>query len=316
MRSVAVAPTGHLELREVPDPKPGPREVLIHVAGAGLNQADIAQRKGKYPPPPGASSILGMEVAGEIVALGSNVERWRVGDHVCALVAGGGYAELCAAPGPQCLPVPTGLSMVEAAALPETFFTVWTNVFDRGRLKANERILIHGGSSGIGTTAIQLAHAFGAHVMVTAGSQAKCDACLSLGADMAINYREQDFVQLAGSVDLILGMVGGSYFERNLKCLAPEGRLVQIAVQQGSRVELDLVLMMQRRITVTGSTLRPRTVDQKGAIARELETRVWPLIASGKVKPVISRTFPLADADAAHAFMESSGHIGKIVLTV
>jgi putative PIG3 family NAD(P)H quinone oxidoreductase len=315
MRIIANSPTGRLELQEFPAPQPGPGEVLIRVAAAGINHADILQRKGSYPPPPGASPVLGMEVAGEIVALGPDVARWRVGDHVCALVAGGAYAELCLAPGPQCLPIPSGLSLTEAAALPETFFTVWTNVFDRGRLKAGERILIQGGSSGIGTTAIQLAHAFGAYVIVTAGSRAKCDACVALGADQAINYREENFVETAGKVDVILDIVGGPYFERNLKCLAPEGRLVQVSVQSGGRVQLDLVAVMQNRIYITGSTLRPRTTAQKGEIARELEQHVWPLLASGKVKPVIYRTFPFAEADAAHALMESSEHIGKIILT-
>jgi putative PIG3 family NAD(P)H quinone oxidoreductase len=314
MRFVAHSAEGQLSLSEVPAPQPGPEEVQIRVAAAGVNRPDILQRKGAYPPPPGASPILGMEVAGEIAAIGSNVTRWRIGDRVCALVAGGGYAEYCIAPALQCLPVPRGLTMVEAAAIPETFFTVWTNVFDRGRLKAGERILIHGGSSGIGTAAIQLARAFGAQVIVTAGSRAKCEACLQLGAHQAINYREQDFVAAAGKVDVILDMVGALYFERNLSCLATDGRLVQIAVQSGSKVQLDLVPVMQRRIYITGSTLRPRTAAQKGAIAAELESQVWPLLESGQVKPIVYRTFPLAEAAAAHALMESSEHIGKIVL--
>jgi putative PIG3 family NAD(P)H quinone oxidoreductase len=314
MRFVAHSAEGQLSLSEVPAPQPGPEEVQIRVAAAGVNRPDILQRKGAYPPPPGASPILGMEVAGEIAAIGPNVTRWRIGDRVCALVAGGGYAEYCIAPALQCLPVPRGLTMVEAAAIPETFFTVWTNVFDRGRLKAGERILIHGGSSGIGTAAIQLARAFGAQVIVTAGSRAKCEACLQLGAHQAINYREQDFVAAAGKVDVILDMVGALYFERNLSCLATDGRLVQIAVQSGSKVQLDLVPVMQRRIYITGSTLRPRTAAQKGAIAAELESQVWPLLESGQVKPIVYRTFPLAQAAAAHALMESSEHIGKIVL--
>jgi putative PIG3 family NAD(P)H quinone oxidoreductase len=314
MRFVAHSAEGQLSLSEVPAPQPGPEEVQIRVAAAGVNRPDILQRKGAYPPPPGASPILGMEVAGEIAAVGPNVTRWRIGDRVCALVAGGGYAEYCIAPALQCLPVPRGLTMVEAAAIPETFFTVWTNVFDRGRLKAGERILIHGGSSGIGTAAIQLARAFGAQVIVTAGSRAKCEACLQLGAHQAINYREQDFVAAAGKVDVILDMVGALYFERNLSCLATDGRLVQIAVQSGSKVQLDLVPVMQRRIYITGSTLRPRTAAQKGAIAAELESQVWPLLESGQVKPIVYRTFPLAQAAAAHALMESSEHIGKIVL--
>jgi putative PIG3 family NAD(P)H quinone oxidoreductase len=314
MRFVAHSAEGQLSLSEVPAPQPGPEEVQIRVAAAGVNRPDILQRKGAYPPPPGASPILGMEVAGEIAAVGPNATRWRIGDRVCALVAGGGYAEYCIAPALQCLPVPRGLTMVEAAAIPETFFTVWTNVFDRGRLKAGERILIHGGSSGIGTAAIQLARAFGAQVIVTAGSRAKCEACLQLGAHQAINYREQDFVAAAGKVDVILDMVGALYFERNLSCLATDGRLVQIAVQSGSKVQLDLVPVMQRRIYITGSTLRPRTAAQKGAIAAELESQVWPLLESGQVKPIVYRTFPLAQAAAAHALMESSEHIGKIVL--
>jgi putative PIG3 family NAD(P)H quinone oxidoreductase len=314
MRFVAHSAEGQLSLSEVPAPQPGPEEVQIRVAAAGVNRPDILQRKGAYPPPPGASPILGMEVAGEIAAVGPNATRWRIGDRVCALVAGGGYAEYCIAPALQCLPVPRGLTMVEAAAIPETFFTVWTNVFDRGRLKAGERILIHGGSSGIGTAAIQLARAFGAQVIVTAGSRAKCEACLQLGAHQAINYREQDFVAAAGKVDVILDMVGALYFERNLSCLATDGRLVQIAVQSGSKVQLDLVPVMQRRIYITGSTLRPRTAAQKGAIAAELESQVWPLLESGQVKPIVYRTFPLAEAAAAHALMESSEHIGKIVL--
>jgi putative PIG3 family NAD(P)H quinone oxidoreductase len=316
MRSVAISPAGYLYLQEVACPEPGPREVLIRVAAAGINRPDILQRKGLYPPPQGASPIPGLEVAGEITKIGQDVERWRIGDRVCALVAGGGYAEYCLAPVPQCLPIPAGFSMVEAAALPETFFTVWTNVFDRGKLRRGESILIHGGSSGIGTTAIQLARAFGARVIVTAGSKAKCDACLALGAAVAINYREQDFVEAARVVDVILDMVGGSYFERNLKCLGQEGRLVQIAVLQGNRVEFDLMSIMHRRITITGSTLRSRTVAEKGAIARELESKVWPLLTGGQVRPVIYKTFHLVDAGAAHALMESGAHIGKIVLTV
>jgi len=314
MRFVAHSVEGQLSISEVPAPQPGPEEVLIRVAAAGVNRPDVLQRKGAYPPPSGASPILGMEVAGEVASIGPNVNRWRAGDRVCALVAGGGYAEYCIAPALQCLPVPRGLTMVEAAAIPETFFTVWTNVFDRGRLKAGERILIHGGSSGIGTAAIQLARAFGAQVIVTAGSRAKCEACLQLGAHQAINYREQDFVAAAGKVDVILDMVGALYFERNLSCLATDGRLVQIAVQSGSKVQLDLVPVMQRRIYITGSTLRPRTAAQKGAIAAELESQVWPLLESGQVKPIVYRTFPLAEAAAAHALMESSEHIGKIVL--
>jgi NADPH:quinone reductase len=314
VRIVSHSAQGELSISEVPAPQPGAGEVLIRVAAAGVNRPDILQRKGLYPAPPGASPILGLEVAGEIAGIGLGVTRWHVGDSVCALLAGGGYAEYCLAPALQCLPVPKGFSMVEAAAIPETFFTVWANVFDRGRLQAGERILIHGGSSGIGTTAIQLAKAFGAYAIVTAGSKAKCDACLALGAEEAINYRERDFGVAAGKVDVILDMVGAEYFERNLNCLAPEGRLLQIAVLSGAKVELDLARMMQRRIYITGSTLRPRSAVQKGAIARELEAKVWPLLESRQVHPVIYRTFSFADAAEAHALMESSEHIGKIVL--
>jgi NADPH2:quinone reductase len=321
MRHIAVTDSHSLVLAESPTPQPGANEVLIRVAAAGVNRPDVMQRMGKYPPPPGASPILGLEIAGDITALGPHTERWKIGDRVCALVTGGGYAEYCVAPGPQCLPIPAGISMAEAAALPETFFTVWTNVFQRGKLRAGETILIHGGSSGIGTTAIQLAREFGARVIVTAGSDAKCDVCRQLGADAAINYRTQHFVAevqkfAPGGVDVILDLVGTPYFDRNLKCLAVEGRLVQIATQQGNRVELDLHAMMQRRITITGSTLRTRTVEQKAAIARELESAVWPLLAAQKVKPLIHGLFPLAEAAAAHALIESSEHIGKVVLTI
>jgi NADPH:quinone reductase len=319
VKAISVTDTHAMLLAEVPTPRPGPNEVLIRVEAAGVNRPDVMQRLGKYPPPPGASPILGLEVAGEIEEVGPDTRRWNVGDRVCALVAGGGYAEYCVAPGPQCLPVPAELSMTETAALPETFFTVWTNVFQRGRLSAGETILIHGGSSGIGTTAIQLSRAFGARVIVTAGSDGKCDACRQLGAQLAINYRTQDFAVevlrfAAGGVDVILDMVGGSYFEQNLKCLAMEGRLVQIATQQGNRVELDLHAMMQKRITITGSTLRVRTVEQKAAIARELEEKVWPLFGTEKIKPLIHGVFPLREADAAHSLLESSAHIGKVVL--
>ena len=306
----------------IPVPEPGPGEVLIKVAAAGVNRPDVLQRKGGYAPPPGASDVPGLEVAGEVVALGADAERWRVGDRVMALVAGGGYAEYCVAPGPQVLPVPGSLSMTEAGAVPETFFTVWTNVFERGRLRPGESFLVHGGSSGIGTTAIQLASSFGATVLATAGSADKCRACEGLGAERAINYREEDFVAAAREatggkgVDLILDMVGGDYVDRNLKALAVEGRLVQIAWLQGAKVSLDLTPIMLKRLTYTGSTLRARSVEQKGEIARALEARVWPLLASGKVKPLIYRTFPLAEAAAAHALMESSEHTGKIVLTV
>ena len=308
----------------VPDrmavPRPGPREVLVKVAAAGINRPDVLQRQGGYPPPPGASDVPGLEVAGTVVATGPGVERWREGDQVMALVGSGGYAEYCIAPAPQVLPVPDGMPMVEAGGIPETFFTVWTNVFDRGRLQPGESFLVHGGSSGIGTTAIQLAHAFGSTVFATVGGTDKQRACEALGAKRAIDYRNEDFVAVLAAetggrgVDVILDMVGGPYVERNLQALAVEGRLVQIAWLQGPKVQANFMPLMLKRLTWTGSTLRPRSVDQKGEIARALETRVWPLLAAGKVKPLIHQTFPLAEAAAAHALMESSTHIGKIVL--
>jgi putative PIG3 family NAD(P)H quinone oxidoreductase len=304
-----------------PVPSVQPGEVLVRVHAAGVNRPDVLQRKGGYNPPPGASPIPGLEIAGEIVAAAPDVKGWKPGDTVCALVAGGGYAEYCTAPAPQCLPVPKGLSMIEAAGLPETYFTVWANVFQRGRLEAGETILIHGGSSGIGTTAIQLAREFGARIFTTVGNAEKAEVCRKLGAERAIDYRNEDFVAVvaeltAGAgVDLILDMVGGPYIERNIAALAVEGRLVQIAFQQQSRVEIDLLPMMIKRLTLTGSTLRPRTVEQKAEIAAELRAQVWPLIEAGRVRPLIHRTFPLAEAAAAHALMESSAHIGKIILT-
>jgi len=305
-----------------PVPSVGAEEVLIKVAAAGVNRPDVLQRQGSYTPPPGASDLPGLEVAGTIVAVGSGVRDWKVGDQVMALVAGGGYAEYCAAPAPQCLPVPKGFSMVEAAAVPETFFTVWTNVFDRGRLKAGETFLIHGGSSGIGTTAIQLAHIFGAKVITTVGGADKAEACRNLGADVAVNYREQDFVKEVmkatgdKGADLILDMVGGEYINRNLACLAMDGRLVQIAFLQGARAEINLAQVMMKRQTITGSTLRPRSVAQKGDIAQALKSQVLPLFEAGKVKPVIYQTLKLTEAAESHRLMESSAHIGKIVLTV
>jgi putative PIG3 family NAD(P)H quinone oxidoreductase len=307
---------------ERPRPVPGPGDVLIKVAAAGVNRPDVMQRRGQYAPPPGASDIPGLEVAGTIDSVGGDVSDWHVGDPVCALVAGGGYAELCVAPAPQCLPVPPGMTFVGGAALPETFFTVWSNVFDRGRLRSGESALIHGGSSGIGTTAIQLARAFGARVFATAGSAEKCAACERLGAELAINYRDADFVAAirdrteGRGVDLILDMVGGEYVARNLEALAVEGRLVQIAVLGGARAQVNMVPILQRRLTVTGSTLRPRSIAEKGAIARALHDRVWPLLESGAVAPVVFQTFPLEDAAAAHRVMESSVHIGKLVLVV
>jgi NADPH:quinone reductase len=307
---------------ERPMPVPAAGEVLIKVAAAGVNRPDIFQRLGRYPPPPGASDIPGLEVAGTIEALGSGVWEWKTGDAVCALVAGGGYAEYCAAPAPQCLRVPRGLDMAAAAAIPETFFTVWTNVFDRGRLNAGESILIHGGSSGIGTTAIQLARARGARVFATAGSAEKCAECERLGAERAINYREADFAAAikdatAGrGVDVVLDMVGGEYFAKNIDVLAVEGRLVEIATLRGVKAEVNIQTIMQRRLTITGSTLRARPIADKGLIAAAVHQHVWPLLESGAVTPIIHATFPLRDAAGAHRLMESSAHIGKIVLTV
>ena len=306
--------------RPLPEAKDG--EVLIRVAAAGVNRPDVMQRAGSYPPPPGASDIPGLEVAGEVVALGPDAEGISTGDRVCALANGGGYAEYCAVPASQCLPIPEGLDVVQGAALPETFFTVWTNVFDRGALQAGERFLVHGGSSGIGTTAIQLANAFGASVYVTAGSEEKCAACRALGASEAFNYRERDFVEdvldatRGAGVDVILDMVGGDYLARNLKCLAPGGRLVQIALLRGAKTEINLAAVMMNRLTLTGSTLRPRSAAEKAGIAAALERRVWPLLAAGSVLPVMHATFPLHEAADAHRLMESSAHIGKIVLEV
>jgi NADPH2:quinone reductase len=316
------APGGPEVLRPAtrPLPKPAAGEVLVKVAAAGVNRPDVLQRKGGYPPPPGASDIPGLELAGTVVGLGPGVDGPAVGAQVCALVTGGGYAEYCPVPAPLALPVPHGFDMVTAAAVPETFFTVWTNVFERGRLAAGESFLVHGGSSGIGTTAIQLAHTFGATVLATAGSAEKVAACARLGADRAINYREEDFVQVAKAatdgrgVDLILDMVGADYLARNIEALAVEGRLVQIAFLRGSKVTFDFLPMMLKRLTVTGSTLRPRTVAQKAQIAEALRAKVWPLFAAGTVKPVIHATFALAEAARAHAMMEEGRHIGKIVL--
>lgn len=312
-----------LRLAERPDPVPGPGEVLIRVAAAGVNRPDILQRLGSYPPPPGASDIPGLEVAGTVASLGDGVADWRVGDQVCALVSGGGYASLCVAPAPQCLPIPAPLDPVEAAALPEAFFTVWTNVFERGRLSAGETALVHGGTSGIGTTAIQLASARGVRVFATAGTDAKCRACERLGAEVGINYRTEDFVAVVRGrtqgrgADLVLDIVGGDYVGRNLNALGIDGRLVQIGLLAGEPVApVDFRKVLGRRLTITGSTLRPRRVAEKGAIAAALRREVWPLLERGAVRPVIDRTFPLAQAADAHARMESSVHIGKIVLTV
>jgi putative PIG3 family NAD(P)H quinone oxidoreductase len=304
-----------------PLPSAGAEEVLVRVAAAGVNRPDVMQRKGMYPPPPGAPDTPGLEIAGEVVAVGNGVSSPGIGEPVCALVAGGGYAEYCLAPAALCLPWPGGMDAVSAAALPETFFTVWTNVFDRGGLRSGDRFLVHGGSSGIGTAAIQLAKAFGAAVYATAGTAEKCSACEKLGADAAINYREEDFVERIESltegkgVDLILDMVAGDYLPRNLKCLAMEGRVVQIALQHGPKVEMNLLPVMLKRLTITGSTLRPRSVAQKAEIAASLKAKVWPLLSKGTVKPVIHATFPLEKAAEAQALMESSRHIGKILLT-
>lgn len=306
---------------ERPDPAPAHGEVLIRVAAAGVNRPDVMQRQGHYPPPPGASDIPGLEVAGVIESVGENVSGWNVGDAVCALVSGGGYATQCVAPAAQCLPIPRSIDLVTAAAIPETFFTVWTNVFERGALQAGETALFHGGASGIGTTAIQLASARGARVIATAGSAEKCRACEAIGAERAIDYRTEDFVQvvraLTGNVgvNLILDIVGGSYVNRNLAALAMDGRLVVIGFMEGEpTATVDLRRVLGRRLTITGSALRPRTVAEKGAIAESLRREVWPLLERGVVKPIVYRTFPLADAAAAHRLMESREHIGKIVL--
>jgi putative PIG3 family NAD(P)H quinone oxidoreductase len=306
--------------RAVPEPAAG--EVLIKVAAAGVNRPDVMQRQGKYPPPPGVTDVPGLEVAGVVYALGPQVVDLKVGDRVLALVAGGGYAEYGIAPAPQCLPIPDGLSMVEAAAVPETYFTVWTNVFERGRLQPGETLLVHGGSSGIGTTAIQLARAFGARVLATAGSDAKCRACEQLGAERAINYKSGDFVAAVKQAtegrgaDVILDMVAGDYIARDVEALAVDGRIVVIALQRGAKADVNLLPLMQRRLWITGSTLRPRSVAEKGAIASALREKVWPLLAAGRCKPVIDSTFPLAQAADAHRRIESGEHVGKIVLLV
>lgn len=325
MRVVEISEFGGpdvLKIAERPTPAPGPGEVLIKVVAAGVNRPDVIQRYGKYPPPPGASDIPGLEVAGHIAGRGDGVVQWETGEAVCALVSGGGYAEYCIAPQAQCLRPPGRLTLVEAAAVPETFFTVWTNVFERGGLQRGDTLLVHGGTSGIGTTAIQLAVAFGARVFATAGSDAKVAACLALGAEVAVNYRDTDWVQAfreatAGrGVDIVLDMVGGDYVARNLDVLAVEGRLVQIAFLKSSKVEIDLMQVMRRRLTITGSTLRPRSAEEKGAIARQLSEKVWPLFETGTIKPVIHAVLPMERAADAHRMMEDSQHVGKIVLTV
>ena len=304
-----------------PLPQAGKNEILIKVAAAGVNRPDVAQRTGNYPPPPGASDVPGLEIAGEVVALGAGATRFKVGDKVMALVAGGGYAEFCSAHETHALPVPGSLSMNEAAGIPETFFTVWHNVFERGALKAGETLLIHGGSSGIGTTAIQLGKAFGAKVIVTAGSKEKCDACVKLGADRAINYRTEDFVAETkaatggAGANVILDMVGGDYIERNYEAASIEGRIVQIAFLGAPKANVNFTRIMLKRLTHTGSTLRARAIEDKAAIARAIEAKVLPLLQAGKVKPLMDSTYPLTKASEAHARMESSHHIGKIVLT-
>jgi putative PIG3 family NAD(P)H quinone oxidoreductase len=325
MRYVAAREPGPPEVlavaeTQLPVPKRG--DVLIRVAYAGVNRPDCLQRAGGYPPPPDASPIIGLEVSGTIVALGEDVDAWHVGDVVCALTAGGGYAEYCTAPAAYCLPPPHGLSLLETASLPENYFTVWHNVFERGRLQEGETLLVHGGSSGIGLTAIQLAKAFGAAVITTVGSADKAAYCRGIGADHAINYRERDFaaevaaITAKRGVDVVLDMVGGDYIEKNLKCLALEGRLVIIAFLRGSRAEVDWRFIMLKRLTVTGSTMRASPHERKAAIAQALRERVWPLFEAGRLKPVIYRVFPLQEAAAAHALMESSQHIGKIMLAV
>jgi NADPH2:quinone reductase len=325
MQQIVVNAPGGPEMMELATrltPKAGDGELLIQVAAAGVNRPDVSQRQGQYPPPPGASPTLGLEVSGTVAAIGAGAEEWQVGDAVCALVNGGGYAEYCVAPVCQCLSIPKALSFTEAAAVPETFFTVWANVFDRAHLISGETLLIHGGSSGIGTTAIQLGRALGARVFVTVGSAKKAEACLHLGAEAAINYHESDFVTEiqrltdGRGVDVILDMVGGSYLPRNLSVLALDGRLAQIAFLEGSRVEVDLRVLLSKRLTVTGSTLRPRTASEKAQIAQALKTHVWPLLASGQVRPLIDHTYSLAEAAVAHTRMEEGDHIGKIVLTV
>ncbi len=325
MRFVEITAFGGPQvLRETRGPVPVPQagEVLVRVACAGVNRPDVAQRQGFYPPPPGASPVPGLEIAGEVVATGPGCVRWRAGDAVCALIAGGGYAEYATAPEAQCLPLPRGLSVCEAAALPESAFTVWSNVFERGALARGELLLVHGGTSGIGTLAIQLAKARGARVVATAGSEEKCAACRELGADVAVNYRETDFVaavkEFSGGrgADVILDMVGGDYTQRNIRAAAEQGRIVQIAFLHGAKAELDLMPLMLKRLVLTGSTLRARSLDFKAALARAVEQNVWPLVESARVRPRVARVFALAEAAAAHALMESSAHIGKIVLRV
>jgi NADPH2:quinone reductase len=325
MRAVEISQPGGpevLRVADVPKPAPKPDEIVIKVAAAGVNRPDVLQRMGHYPVPPGASPLPGLEIAGEVAEIGSDAKMWKRGDKVCALANGGGYAEYCAVPETQALPIPRGLSMAEAASLPETFFTVWGNVYDRGRLAPGESLLVQGGTSGIGVTAIQMAAATGNRVFATAGSDEKAAACLRLGAERAFNYKTQDWVaELRAAtggkgVNVILDMVGGDYVPRELKCLAEEGRLVFIAYLRGPRSELDIDALMRRRLTITGSTLRPRGAEFKGYLARNLREKIWPLIEAGRIKPQVYKTFALAEAAAAHRLMESSQHIGKIVRPV
>jgi NADPH2:quinone reductase len=324
MRAVEISTPGGpdvLRIVERPMPQPGAEDVLVRVVAAGVNFPDTLQRRGGYQPPPGASDIPGLEIAGVVVSLGEHVTQWKIGDRVCALVSGGGYAEYCVAPAVQCLPIPAGLDFVAAATLPETFFTVWTNVFERGRLRAGETFLVHGGTGGIGTTAIQLAQAFGARVFATAGSAEKCRACESFGASRGVNYRDEDFVAVlknetnARGVDVILDTIGGDYTPRNLDLLALDGRLVQIAYRKSPQATVDLSLVMRKRLTLTGSLLRPRSVAEKGAIAAALREQVWPLFERQRVRPIVHATFSLNQAGDAHRLMETSEHIGKLALT-
>ena len=322
MRAVEISEPGGpevLKLAERPVPVPGHGQVVIKVAYAGVNRPDALQRAGAYAPPPGASDLPGLEASGEVVALGDGVTEWGIGDQVCALLPGGGYAEFVSTPAAHCLRLPEGMDLKQAACLPETYFTVWTNVFARGGLTGGERFLVHGGTSGIGTTAIQLANIFGARVFATAGSAEKCRVCTDLGAERAINYRDEDFVEVlraAGGADLILDMVGGDYIPRNVRALADDGRLVQIAFLTGPKVELNFAQVMARRLTITGSTLRPQSDLAKARIAQDLAEKVWPLLDAGRVAPVMDSEFPLEEAAAAHARLESAGHIGKVVLKV
>lgn len=325
MSFIALTGTGGPEVlttSKMPTPEPGPGQLLIKVAAAGVNRPDLLQRQGLYPAPKGHSETLGLEASGTVVAIGANTRHFQLGDKVMALLNGGGYAEYCIAEESACLPVPDGLSMIEAAAVPETFFTVWHNVFERGALKAGEWFMVHGGTSGIGVTAIQLAKAFGAKVITTAGSDKKCEVCRTLGADAAVNYRTEDFVSVVKSVtdrrgvDVILDMVGGDYIARNIACLADDGRLVNIAYQKGSKVEVDFMRVMLKRLIVTGSTLRIRSNEVKGRIARALEQNVLPLLADGRIKVIMDSTYPLSEAAKAHARLDEGDHIGKVVLTL